>query len=193
MLYETAQEDFLHSGGLKDSDFYENLFATIKARLKWLSFSIFGSFCVALIIDSFNVKNKAQLIGMMTIIMSISSVAGMQVVTIILRALLNRELNIINAKRTFIKEIIVALINGLILGIFFGLIFGIKMDYRFGILIVFSLLISMIWSAIAGTLFPLVFNKLGIDPALSSGALLACSIDAFAACSFLLIAKYIFL
>lgn len=196
LLYQEAQEDFLHSGGLEESDFYANFLKTSAARLKWLSVSIFGSFAVALTVSSFQdvIAKKTQLVALLTIVMNISSVSGVQVVTVIIRALINRELNIINARRTFIKEMIVAMINGLILGIFFGLIFGIKtMDFRYPILILSSITISMVFGAITGTLLPIVFNKFGIDPALSSGALLSCTIDAFSTLVFLMIAKGIFL
>lgn len=195
MIYSGAQEEFLHSGGLEESDFYSNLMETSKARLKWLSFSIFGSVGVAMLIDSFRamIEKNAILVALMTITMNISAVASIQVVTIIIRALINRELGSINIKRTFFKEILVALINSLILGIFVGLIFGLKtLDYKFSLLILISLVISMLFSAIAGIFFPVMFNKFGIDPALSSGAFLTSTMDALSALTFLLIAKYMF-
>ncbi len=193
MIYDDAQEEFFHSGGLEESDFYDNLLETTRARLKWLTFSIFGSVGVAILIDSFRnmIAQKPILVALMAITTSISSVASMQVVTIIIRALVNRELNVINIKRTILKEVLVSLINGLILGIFFGVIFGIKaMDYKLSIVMLVSLTVSMLLSAITGTLFPMAFNKLGIDPALSSGAFLTCTMDGFSALTFFMIAKF---
>ena len=116
----------------------------------------------------------------------------MQVVTIIVRALVNRELNEINAKRIFFKEILVALINGLIIGAFCALLFQISyQNHKLSLLMATSLTISMLYSAITGTMFPIILNKLGIDPALSSGAFLTCSIDALATSTFFLTAKFI--
>lgn len=192
LIYTEAQEEFFHSGGLEESDFYDNLLETARARLKWLSFSIFGSIGVAMLIDTFRdiIAKQPTIAALMAIITSISSVASMQVVTIIIRALVNRELSSLNVKRTVLKELLVALINGLILGLFFGAIFGLKtMDYRLSVVMLVSVAVSMIFSAITGTFFPLLFSKLGIDPALSSGAFLTCAMDGVSALTFLLIAK----
>jgi len=196
LLYEEAQEDFMHSGGLEESDFYSSFWKTSSSRLKWLSISILGSFAVAITIGSFQdlIAKKTQLAALLPIVMSVSSIAGIQVVTVIIRAIINRELNKINARRTFLKEILVSILNGIILGAFFGLIFGLQtMDFRYLLLILTSITISMIFGAVTGTFLPIIFNKIGIDPALSSGAILSCTIDAFSTLTFLLIAKTIFL
>lgn len=195
LVYDQAQEEMLHSGGLDESDFYSNLLQTSKARLKWLSFSIFGSVSVGMLIDSFRsvIAKNTILVPLLTIIMNISSVASIQVVTIIIRALMNRELSSINIKRTILKELLVALINGLVLGTLCSIIFGMKtFDYRFAILITSSITISMLCSAFSGTFLPMVFNKFGIDPALSSGTFLSFIMDAFSSFSFLIIARYLF-
>lgn len=196
VMYTEAQEEFLHAGGLEDSDFYDNVRKTTQARLRWLSFSIFGSTGVAMLMAMFNdvIAQKPELFPLLAVIMNISAVAGIQVVTVIIRALVNRELSFINIKRTLLKESLVAIINGILLGLFFGLLFTVRnMDYRIGLVFAASLILTMIYGALAGTVFPNIFNKLGFDPSLSSGAFLSCTIDAFATISFLLIARMVFL
>jgi magnesium transporter len=193
-MYQEIQDEFLHSGGLEESDFYSKILETSKARLKWLSFSMLGSIGVTILIDTFRymIARNPVLVGMMTITTSISSVASVQVVTIIVRALVNRELNAINAKRIFFKEILVALINGIVLGLFFALLFRVGYgSNQLSLLIAISLVISMIYSAITGTIFPIILNKIGIDPALSAGAFLTCSMDALSTSTFFIIAKFI--
>ncbi len=196
LIHQQAQNDMMHSGGLEESDFYRSLIKTSAGRLKWLSFSVFGSFGVAMIVDSFQelMATKVQLVALLTVVLNISAASGVQVVTVVMRAILNRELNTINFKRTLVKELLVAMINGAVLGLFFGLIFGIKtIDFKFSILVIGSLIVSFVGGSIAATLFPVLFNKFGIDPTLSSGALLGCTVDAITTFGFLWLARMIFM
>lgn len=195
LMHIQAQEGFLHSGGLDESDFYANWWQTSKARIRWLSVSMLASAVVAMMIDSFNdlISKRAELAALISIVMSMSGNAGVQVVTVIIRALMNRELGKVNTRRTVVKELMVGITNGVLLGIFFGCVFGLRdMDYRFIILFISSLILSMIWTAIAGTIFPIFLNRVGIDPALSAGVFLSATIDAVAAFAFLSIANMLF-
>lgn len=195
IMHTEAQEDFLHSGGMAESDFYENWWGTSKARIRWLSMSIFASLGIAILISFFQdmIAKKTELAVLITIVMSMSGNAGVQVVTVIVRALVNRELGQVNMGRAILKELVVGLINGIILGGFFGLFFWYKFaDYKFGMLLTFSLVASMLWTAIAGTFLPIIMNKFGSDPALSAGPFLGATIDAFSCVAFLAIATLIF-
>ncbi len=196
LIYSFSEEEFLHSGGIQDSDFYSNLFQTSYARLKWLSFSTIGSVLIAFLIDEFRdiIQKKSELTALQTIISSITAVSAIQVVTVNIRAIADRKLTSLNMKSILWKEFCVSLINSAILGLIIGIIFGFKNgDFSFFFLITFSLIFSMNWGAISGTILPILFNKIKVDPALSSGTFLSVAIDAFSAFIFFSIAKLIFL
>jgi len=195
IIYSEAQEEFLHSAALDESDFYENWWGTSKSRIRWLSVSLVTSTFIALVIDIFQemLAQRAELVSLISVVMSLSGVAGIQVVTVIMRAIMNRELGAVNAKRVLLKEAFVAVLNGVILGSVFGSFVAYKnSDFRFIPLIMLALAAGMLWSAFAGTIFPIALNRIGIDPALSVGVFLSATIDAFAALSFLFLSYWMF-
>jgi magnesium transporter len=193
LIYSESQDEFLHSGGVEESDFYDTPVNTSIARLKWLSFSIIGSLITAILIGLFQkvIARNTMLVPLISFITTISSIAGIQVVTVNIRALINRELNLINLKSTFWKEIFVALINSVIIGVVFGITFSVRyLDYRLIYIITSSFIFNFLCSAIVGTVSPIMLQRMGMDPALGASVLLSCVIDILSTLSFLTIATW---
>jgi magnesium transporter len=68
------------------------------------------------------------------------------------------------------KELIVAILNGLILaGILFIYNFFISKNLALTFTVSSSLFVVIIFAAVFGTMIPLVLNKLKFDPALATG------------------------
>ena len=112
--------------------------------------------------------------------------AGTQSFTVIVRAIATKELNQTNALRVVSKEIFVGLLNGL----FFALITGSAaflwfhdphLSIIFGLAVICTLLIA----GIAGALVPIFLEKIGVDPAISSGIILTTITDCTAFATFL--------
>ena len=91
-----------------------------------------------------------------------------------------------------LKEVGLALINGLILGllvILFGFIVG--MDKWVSFTIAISMLSVIIVAALVGTFVPIILDKRGIDPAIATGPFITTSNDIFGIFLFFYLSKII--
>jgi magnesium transporter len=102
------------------------------------------------------------------------------------RAIATRDLTGANAWRVLRREVLAALINGMIFAVVIGIVgviwFG---DLRLGYVIAAAMVINMAVAGFAGLLIPIALDKLGVDPALASGAFVTTVTDVVGFLSFL--------
>ena len=112
--------------------------------------------------------------------------AGTQSLAVTVRVLSDEDLSGKQKFKFILKELRVGFINGLIVGTLAFLVIGIYVQFfeptfvtTFGVsgfsvsaCIGISLLISMIIASLDGTLIPILFKKIGVDPAVASGPLI---------------------
>ena len=95
--------------------------------------------------------------------------AGTQTMTVTVRALATRDIDIYNAGRVVARELNIGILNGalfaLIIGPVAALWFG---NWSLGAIISTAMIINMISAAGAGILIPLLLDKADIDPAIAS-------------------------
>src|SRR3546814_19632025 len=85
--------------------------------------------------------------------------------TVTVRALATRSIDIHNASRIIRREAGVGLLNGLLFGVLIGLVAGLWFqDVNIGCIIAAAMLINMIAAALDGIIIPLVLHKVGADP-----------------------------
>lgn len=188
LAQEQAEENFMYAAGIESSDFHENLLSTSYNRLQWL----FVSACVAMFISCLMDRCvQPQLLAILTMITSICGSSGVQVVTIIINALDNKELFELNIKSTIIKELSVAFLNALCFCILISLYLKYIQHYHIIVILMFNsaLIFSMIASSLVGILLPFILFKLNIDPAIGSGAMLNAITDTISVITFILIFK----
>jgi magnesium transporter len=123
---------------------------------------------------------------LMPIVASMGGNAASQTMTVAVRALATRDLGPANMVRVIIREASVGLINGLTFGILMGLVvllwFGVG---RLGIVIAAAMICNLFAAALAGILIPLTLERLGFDPAVSSGVFVTTVTDVVGFFSFL--------
>ena len=91
-----------------------------------------------------------------------------------------------------IKEMFLAMLNGLILAIFlFLFVWGYTSELDKALAISVSLIAVIIVAGLIGTFVPLFLDKRGIDPAIATGPFITTSNDIFGIVIYLLIAKLI--
>jgi magnesium transporter len=188
VLDAEAEEDILHLGGVATSDFYFAIFPTIFARLQWLIVTLLNTLLASAVISHFHLalEKKVALAVLMPIVASMGGSAGMQVITVTVRALSNQALDQVNMLRTLGKEVTVCLFNGLICAVLLGVVatfwYG---DVFLSIVLGSAMVFNMLWAGFAGTVIPLLVARLGMDPALSAGPLLNTTTDVFGFAVFL--------
>ena len=112
--------------------------------------------------------------------------AGMQVVTVVVRALATRSLLEEDTWRAVRKELGVSLLAGSFCAVLLGVIAGFWVDsVGLGIILSVSLICNMLWASFAGTLLPIVVSRFKLDPAISAGPILTTTTDVFGYALFL--------
>lgn len=95
--------------------------------------------------------------------------AGTQSLTIIVRGIALGDLNKENAKKIFLKEVLVGLITGVVIGAIIAVLgFILERNYVFGMVIGIAMILNMVAATMAGFIVPVVLKKLKVDPALAS-------------------------
>jgi magnesium transporter len=86
------------------------------------------------------------------------------------RALATRELSRANARRIVRRELLVGVLNGLGFALILGVIAATWFNVTdLGLVIGLAMLTVLTVAALGGILIPLLLNRLGVDPAVSSG------------------------
>ena len=97
--------------------------------------------------------------------------AGTQSLTVAVRALATKDLTGANIWRVIRREVLVGLINGMVFAVVMGIVgviwFG---SPGLGYVIAAAMVINMVVAGLAGTGIPIILERLGVDPALASGA-----------------------
>jgi magnesium transporter len=172
-LEEEAEEDLLRLAGVGEGSLSDRVMDTTKQRFPWLAVNLATAILASLVISLFE-ATIAQLVALavlMPIVASMGGNAGTQSLTVAVRALATRDLTAANVWRVIRREVLVGLINGLVFAVAMGLVgvlwFGSPM---LGAVIGVAMVVNMVVAGLAGTGIPIVLERLGVDPALASGA-----------------------
>ena len=115
------------------------------------------------------IEEMVALAVLMPIVASIGGNAGTQTMAVSVRALAMNQLTQSNTWRTIKREIIVALLNGLTIAVLIGvgatLVFS---SPALGGVIAAAMLINILIAGLSGVLIPIMLERLGQDPAVSS-------------------------
>ena len=99
-----------------------------------------------------------------------------------------------NALRVIRREVLVGLLNGLVFAVIMGIIgvlwFGTPM---LGVVIGVAMVVNLLVAGLAGILIPIVLQKVGVDPALASGAFVTTVTDVVGFFAFLGLAAILLL
>ena len=178
-------EDYAMFAGLTaEEDLKEPLKESMKKRLHWLLVLLALGTVVSSVVGVFE-----QVVSQLTIIMCFQSLildmagnVGTQSLAVTIRVLMDESLTGKQKVELVFKEMRIAFSNGAILGILSFLVLGLYIAlfkgktwtfaYAVSGCIGLSLMVAMVISGAVGTLIPLFFKKINIDPAVASGPLI---------------------
>lgn len=175
-----AEEDIMHLAGVSESDFHASVLKTSGHRILWLIVSMINVMISVIVISQFEASLKAitALAFFMPISAAMGGNAGLQGVTVIVRALTTKELREENTYRSLWKETNVGLINGIVFAVIFGFLAGFwSWNLSIGLVVGGALICNMFWAGFAGAALPIFLNRLGMDPAVSAGPLVTTITD----------------
>jgi len=118
--------------------------------------------------------------------------AGTQALTVAVRALATKDLTSSNFWRVIRREALVGLANGLVFAVVMGLVgyfwFG---NALLGVVIASAMVINLVVAGLAGIFVPVSLDKMGVDPALASGAFVTTVTDVVGFFAFLGLAAWV--
>ena len=171
VMKEEAMEDYNKASGISEQvDASDNVLTLTRARLPWLLIGLMGGIMGAEVIGIFDIENNIELAFFTPLIAAMGGNVGVQSAAIIVQGLASNNLGMDSLAQRLIKELGVALLNGIICS---GLIMIITSLIGYPDSISFTVSISLmaviIFAALFGTFIPLVLDKYKIDPALATG------------------------
>jgi magnesium transporter len=196
VLDEGHEEDILRLAGVGEGSLSDRVINTTKQRLPWLAVNLVTAIAASLVIAQFEaaITQIVALAVLMPIVASMGGNAGTQSLTVAVRAIATKDLTSSNMWRVIRREVLVGLINGLIFALIMGIVgliwFG---SLHLGYVIATAMVINMVVAGLAGTAIPVVLERLGIDPALASGAFVTTVTDVVGFFAFLGLAAMVLL
>lgn len=185
VLDEELSEDYAKLAGLAaEEDLEETLFQSLKKRLPWLLVLLALALLVSSVVSLFEsvVAEVTIIMAFQALILGMAGNAGTQSLAVTIRVLMDDSLSGKDKARLAVKEAKVGFVNGLITGTLAFALLGLYIHfaksydwtnaYAISLCIGCSLWLAMFISSITGTLIPLFFKSIGIDPAVASGPLI---------------------
>jgi magnesium transporter len=189
VIQAETEEDLMALHGVGETDFHASAFVTAWRRMRWLGVTLVNTVIAAAVISRFQatIEELVALAVLMPIVAAMGGNAGMQVVTVTVRALATRDLTPgSNVWRTVGKEAVVALLNAVLFAALMGAISAIWFDRTtLGMVLGAALVFNMMWAGLAGTVIPICLARLGLDPAIAAGPFLTTTTDVLGFFSFL--------
>lgn len=182
---EEMGEDYARLAGLTaEEDLNEPLGKSMKKRLPWLLILLGLGILVSTVVGAFErvVAQLTLIMAFQSLILDMAGNVGTQSLAVTIRVLTDENLTFKHKLHLVVKETRVGFFNGAILGTVSFVLVGLYICLFKGKDILFafavsgciglSLILAMLISSAVGTLIPLFFKKIGVDPAVASGPLI---------------------
>ena len=182
---EEMGEDYARLGGLSaEEDLNEPLWDSVKKRLPWLVILLFLGLVVSTVVGLFEtvVAQLTIIMAFQSLILDMSGNVGTQSLAVTIRVLMDERLTGKQKLSLIGKEMAVGGLNGLVIGVFSLVGIGVYLSLfkqqplhlavAISACIGASLMVSMVISSFVGTITPIFFKKVGVDPAAASGPLI---------------------
>lgn len=188
IIQEEAGEDALLLSQAGDSDINAPLSEAIRTRMGWLFINLLTAILASMVVAAFQVTISRLVIlaVLMPIVAGMGGNAATQTMAVTVRALATNQLTSSNSFRMIVREFMIAIANGIGLGLV--MMIGCQLVYRdfaLSLVLFAAMLINNLNAGLSGVLIPLVLEKLGIDPAVTSTVFVTTMTDVIGFFSFL--------
>ncbi len=181
ILRKEATEDILKMAGAGE-EFVEtkSIFKSTRIRLPWLFASCIGGIFAFFIIGKFesSILKYAYLAAFIPVIMGMGGNIGTQSSTIVVRGLATGRLNVRDIWSVVLKELSIGVILGLVYGALIGSVAQLRYSVEaLAVSVALAVISSMSVAALVGSLVPMAFARINIDPAVATGPFVTTAID----------------
>ncbi|HPX32106.1 MAG TPA: magnesium transporter [Erysipelotrichaceae bacterium] len=185
MVEDELVDDYAKLGGLtSEEDLSESIFQSVKKRIPWLMILLILGLGISSVVGVFEtvVQKVPLIICFQSLILGMAGNVGTQSLAVTVRVLMVENLTTKEKFMHVLKEVKIGLTNGLLLAtlsivvvtayIMLFKINDIKFSLLIGLCVALALIITLIVSSLMGTLVPITFHSINIDPAVASGPLI---------------------
>ena len=184
IIREEATEDILKMAGVSGDEFIEtqSIARSTRIRLPWLFASCIGGIIAFFVINHFegSLAKLAYLAAFIPIIMGMGGNIGTQTSTIVVRGLATGRLNKRDTWAVVLKELTIGFILGAVYGMLIGSVAQIQYStFKVALSVGLAVISSMSIAALVGSLVPMGFARINVDPAVATGPFVTTAIDIF--------------
>lgn len=181
VVYEETDNDLRRMGGLSsEEDVFAPVTRAVRNRWAWLAINLCTAFIASRVIDGFEhtISQLVALASLMPIVAGIGGNTGNQTITMIVRALALQTIQPGNFRFLILRELGVALINGLVWGgIMGGITWLLYDDMALGGVMTLAMILNLLVAAMMGVIIPMTMMRFGRDPAVGSSVLITAITD----------------
>lgn len=196
VIREEAEKDYQMVSGLSDDvEPSDTVWRLTRARIPWLIIGLIGGILGALVLGGYEeeLSKFASVAFFIPLIAAMAGNAGVQSSAIVVQSLASNSLDLSGTGAKLLKELSVALLNGIICSV---LIFGFTKLFYDNIALTYSvsaaLFIVMVYASVFGTFIPLALHRFKIDPAMATGPFITTMNDIMGLFIYLVISQYFF-
>ena len=184
VVEDELNEDYAKLAGLaSEEDLEEPIRLSVKKRLPWLCILLVMGLGVSATVGLFEsiVAQLPVIMCFQSLILDMAGNVGTQSLAVAIRVLMDKQISGKQKITLVFKEARVGLANGMILGILSFVVIGGYLCLK-GNTALFAFAVSgclgsamvlaMLISSMSGTVIPIFFQKIGLDPAVASGPLI---------------------
>ena len=196
VLDEEHEEDILRLAGVGEGSLSDSVVETTKQRLPWLAVNLVTAILASVVIAQFEgvIAQVVALAVLMPIVASMGGNAGTQALTVAVRSIATRDLTGANVWRVVRREVMVGLVNGLVFAAVMGAVGWFWFDSGLiGGVLAAAMVINLVVAGLAGIIVPVTLERVGVDPALASGAFVTTVTDVVGFFAFLGLAAMVLL
>lgn len=197
VLREEATEDMLHLAGTSPDEVVSpTTWNAARIRLPWLATALALELLAVKVIASAELRLGGLFVALalfMPVISAMSGNLGVQASTLVVRGLATGRIRRHDALPVFLKEVRVAMVLSSMFAAVLGLVAAVAMGHglAFGAVVAGGLVLSMLLASTFGSLVPVAFHLMDIDPAVATGPFVTTSLDVLAFGTYLNLAVWL--
>ncbi|MBL1229784.1 magnesium transporter [Enterococcus sp. BWB1-3] len=172
VIDDEAASDYSGLAGVDVEQVSENPFKAASKRLPWLITLLFLGMSTATLISHYEelVSEASILAVFISLITGTAGNAGTQSLAVAVRRLAVNDEKDSSFGRLIVSEVLTGLVTGAITGLTIFIVVGVwKQNFPLGFVIGMAMLCAITVANLAGSLIPMLMDKLGFDPAVASG------------------------
>lgn len=197
VIRDSTEHSLMSMAGLdEEDDTFAPVLKTARRRAVWLGVNLVAAALAALVIYIFQdvVDQIVYLAVLMPIVANMGGVAGTQTLTLVIRSIALGHISPSNSAWLVIRELNVALLNGLVWAVAMGLIAMFWYDdLLLALIAAFAMMINLVSAALTGAYLPLFLHRMNLDPALAGSVILHTLTDSIGFFAVLVLAQMFYL